>query len=205
MAMTINQRTAATFFAAMILTCLAAAAYLLTTGVTDDSISLALRISGRFAFLILIVAFAARPLQQLLKAPWTAKLLRNRRQLGVAFAGIHTAHFGLILMRINHVPEFGAGSPFSLSGAFTYVVILAMLVTSFSGPTRALGPRAWKVLHKLGIFFLFAAFLRTQLPHSIAELELANGLLIALAGAALIVRVAAFVANRRSAPKRQPQ
>jgi len=205
MAMTSNRRTATTFFVAMVLTCLAAAAYLLTTGITDDSISLALRISGRFAFLILIVAFAARPLQQLVKAPWTAKLLRNRRQLGVAFAGIHIAHFGLILMRINHVPEFGAGSPFSLSGAFTYVVILAMLITSFSGPARAIGPKAWKVLHKLGIFFLVAAFLRTQLPSTMADLELANGLLIVLATAALIVRVSAFVANRRNAPTRQPQ
>ena len=101
MAMTINQRTAATFLGATGVTCVAAATYLLTTGIDDETITLALRMSGRVAFAVLIVAFAARPLRQLLKAPWTAKLLRNRRQVGVAFAGIHTAHLGLILMRAS--------------------------------------------------------------------------------------------------------
>ena len=198
MAMTRNQRTAATFVGAIVLTGVAAATYLLAAGIDDETISLTLRISGRIAFAILIVAFAARPMQQLVRAPWTAKLLRNRRQLGVAFAGIHTAHFGLILMRINQVPEFGASSPFSLSGGLTYGVILAMLITSFSGPARAIGPRAWKILHKLGIFFLVAAFLQTQLPRSFDELEFVNGLLIAMTAAALIVRIAAWTRSRRS-------
>ena len=157
------------------------------------------------AFAVLIIAFAARPLQQIMRAPWTAKLLRNRRQIGVGFAGIHTAHFGLILMRINHVPEFGAGSPFSLYGGLTYGVILAMLITSFSGPARAIGPRAWKVLHKLGIFVLVAAFLRTQLPRSLGELEFANGLLILMTAAALALRITAWVRSRGQSVTARPQ
>ena len=106
MAMTNNQKTAASYFGSTILVCLVSAAYILSIGISAESIDLALRISGRIAFLILVVVFAARPLQQLLKAAWTAKLLRNRKLLGVAFAGIHTAHFGLILMRHNHVDDF---------------------------------------------------------------------------------------------------
>lgn len=199
MAMTINQRTAATFAGAMVLTCIASATYLLTTGIDDESIKLALRVSGRVAFAVLLLAFVARPLQQLLKAPWTAKLLRNRRQVGVAFAGIHTAHLGLILMRASHVPEFG--NFVNAPGAFVYTVIYAMLITSFSGPARAIGPKAWKVLHKLGIFVLFGAFLDSQLPRSIEELELANGLLITMAAAALLIRIVAFLRRRRPQPQ----
>lgn len=197
MAMTSNQRTAASFFGAMVLTCVASATYLLTTGIDDESIRLALRVSGRVAFAILIVVFAARPMQQLLKKPWTAKLLRNRKLLGVAFAGIHTAHFGLILMRANHVPEFSV--PFNLSGLAVYGFMFLMVITSFSGPARAIGPKAWKVLHKLGLYVMFAGFAMSQLPLGNNELEVANGVLIVLAAAALVARIMAFLANRRPA------
>lgn len=199
MATTINQRTAATFLGAMVLTCIAAATYVLSVGIDDESITLALRVSGRVAFAVLTLAFAARPLQQLLKAPWTAKLLRNRRQVGVAFAGIHTAHLGLILMRANHVPEFG--NFLNVPGAFVYLVIYAMLITSFTGPARVIGPKAWKVLHKVGIFVLFGAFLNSQLPRSFEELEWTNGLLIAMATTALLLRVVAFFRRRRPRPQ----
>ena len=196
MAMTSNQRTAAVFAAATVLTCIASAVYLLTTGIDDESISLALRISARVSFAVLIVAFSARPLQQLVRAPWTARLLRNRRLIGVAFAGIHTAHFGLVLMRLNHVPEFT--SAFSLSGATVYAFILAMLITSFSGPARAIGPKAWKVLHKLGIYVIFVGFLPSQLLGTIDQPVSVNGLLIVVATAALLLRIVAFFRNRRS-------
>jgi DMSO/TMAO reductase YedYZ heme-binding membrane subunit len=196
MAMTSNQRTAASFFGAMVLTCLASATYLLTTGIDDESIRLALRVSGRVAFAVLIVVFAARPMQQLLKKPWTAKLLRNRKLLGVAFAGIHTAHFGLILMRANHVPEFSV--PLSHSGIVIYGFMYLMVITSFSGPAKAIGPKAWKVLHKLGLYVIFAGFAMSQLPLGNNELQVTNGILIVLAAAALLSRIVAFFKHRKS-------
>lgn len=199
MALTSNQRTAATFLGAMVVTCLVAATYLLTTGIDDDSISLALRVSARVSFALFIIAFAARPLQQLVRAPWTARLLRNRRLIGVAFAGVHTAHFGLVLMRLNHVPEFD--SAFSVSGAAVYGFMYAMLITSFSGPARAIGPRAWKVLHKLGIFVVLAGFLPSQLLKTIDQPVSINGLLLVMASAALLLRVMAFFRNRRPRPQ----
>jgi len=203
MAMSNNQRTATAFIGATALTGIAAAAYLGTAGVGDDSIRLSLRVSGRIAFVILLVVFAARPLQQLLKAPWTAKLLRNRKLLGVAFAGIHTAHLGLILMRMNQLPDFGVSFEKNLPGMFVYAFIFAMLITSFDGPARALGKKPWKALHKVGLFFLVFAFTQSQLPQSLDQLELVNGLLIALATIALVIRIAAFAAKYRA--KEQPQ
>jgi DMSO/TMAO reductase YedYZ heme-binding membrane subunit len=197
MAMSNNQRTATSFLGSTALTGAAAAAYMMVAGADDESIRLALRISGRVAFVILLVVFAARPLQQLLKAPWTAKILRNRRQLGVAFAGIHTAHLGLILMRVNQLPEFGVSFEDNLLGMFVYAVIFAMLVTSFDGPSRAIGRKAWKALHKAGLFILVAAFTDSQLPRSMDELGPVNGTLIVLAAIALLIRIAAFLANRK--------
>jgi DMSO/TMAO reductase YedYZ heme-binding membrane subunit len=197
MAMSSNQRTATTFIGATALTSIAAAAYMAIAGADDESIRLALRVSGRIAFAVLIVVFAARPLQQLLKAPWTAKLLRNRKLLGVAFAGIHTAHLGLILMRMNQLPDFSVSFEKNYLGMFVYAVIFAMLITSFDGPARALGKKKWKALHKVGLFILVAAFTDSQRPQSMDQLELINGLLIAMAAVALAIRIAAFLANRK--------
>jgi DMSO/TMAO reductase YedYZ heme-binding membrane subunit len=196
MAMTSNQKTAAAFFGAIVAACAASAAYLLATGIDNESISLALRVSGRVAFFVLIIVFAARPLQQLLKAPWTAKLLRNRKLLGVAFAGIHTAHLGLIMMRDAHVPDFDL--VVNLPGATVYSFMYLMVITSFSGPARAIGPKAWKVLHKLGLFVMFYGFSMSQIPRSLDQLELVNAVLIMLAAAALLVRIVAFFQSRRS-------
>lgn len=193
-----NQRTATTFVGATIVTGIAAAAYLAITGVGDENTGLALRVSGRFAFVVLLVVFAARPLQQLLKTPWTAKLLRNRKQLGVTFAGIHTAHLGLILMHVNQSPDFAVSFENNLLGMFVYAFVFAMLITSFDGPACAIGKRPWKVLHKLGLFFLVAAFTQTQLPQSLDQLEFINGLLIVLAAVALTIRITAFLVKYRA-------
>lgn len=194
---TTDRQTATTFLIATFLTGIVAGVYLAVRGYDEDGLSVVLRYSGRIAFAILILVFAARPLQQLLRKPWTAKLLRNRRQLGVAFAGIHTAHFGLIMMRVRESAEMSFDTIVNPFATMVYLVIFAMLVTSFSAPARKIGRKAWKALHKTGLYVLFASFSVTQVPRSPDELELANGVLIVLAGAALATRIAAFVSRRK--------
>ena len=61
-----DQRTATTYLAALALTVLVAVALHLMDGYSLESLDFALRASGRAAFLVLIVVFAARPLQVLL-------------------------------------------------------------------------------------------------------------------------------------------
>ena len=140
---------------------------------------------------------AARPLQALLREPWTAKLLRSRRQWGVAFAGIHLAHLGLIFYKTRLVPDFTLAGILNAPAAVVYGLMLAMLVTSFSGPARAVGPKAWKVLHKIGGFVLFFAFLRSQVPQNLDQLQAINAVLLGLAALALAARVAAFIRQQR--------
>ncbi len=166
-------------------------------GFSLEGLDSALRSTGRVAFLVLITAFAARPLQDLLRKPWTAKLLRNRRQLGVAFAGIHTGHLVFILYKVYLLPDLALVDIISHSGIVVYGFILAMLVTSFQGPARAIGPTAWKVLHKLGLYVLFVAFLVSQVPRTLDALELINAILIGLALLAIAARVAAFIQRQR--------
>lgn len=197
MAMTSNQRNWAVFFAAVGLTAALAAAYLSIAGISDESIRLLLRLSARCAFLVLLVIFVARPLQQLFATPATARLLKNRRLLGVAFAGIHTVHLALIVYRVNQIPDDSFNALDNLPGAATYLVIYLMLLTSFDVPARALGRKAWKVLHKVGLYLLCGVFAQTQLPRSLHDLAEANWWFISLIAVAIVIRLAAFFARRR--------
>lgn len=197
MAMTSNQRNWTVFLASSGITAIASAAYLNLTGISDDSIRLLLRLSARIAFLVLLAIFVARPLRQLIVTPATATLLKNRRLLGVAFAGIHTAHLALIFYRADQVPEFEFIVLESLPGAATYLIIFLMLVTSFDWPARAIGRKAWKILHKFGLYWIFTIFLLTQLPRSLDHLAETNWWLITLVALALVIRLTAFLAKRR--------
>ncbi len=197
MAMTSSQRNWAVFFATAGLTAILSAAYLSIAGINDESIRVCLRLSARIAFLVLLVIFVARPLQQLFATPATARLLKNRRLLGVAFAGIHTAHLGLILYRADQVPDSSFNAMDSLPGAMTYLVIYLMLITSFDTPARTIGRKAWKALHKIGLYFVFGVFLQTQLPRSLDDLAQANWWFISVIAVAIIIRLTAFFAKPR--------
>lgn len=199
--MTSNTRNWLVFGGSMLATLAAAAIYLGIAGVSDETVRLLLRITPRLAFPLLLLVFVARPLRQLVATPLTAALLKNRRLLGIAFAGIHTAHLLLILYRSRAVPDFDFQVANNLAGTFVYLVILVMFATSFDSTARALGPRNWRRLHTAGLYVLFVAFVDAFRPRAVDEILDVYGAFTALAVAALAVRVLAFVRRRAS---RQP-
>jgi len=194
--MTNDQRTLVQFLASTALVASACVAYLATAGLADDNIRLLLRLTARVAFVVLLLVFIARPLRDLIKTPLTLALLKNRKQLGVTFAGIHTVHMTLIFYRAQQVPDFEFSLANNLPGMVTYVVIYLMLITSFSGPAKAIGPKAWRILHKTGLFLITAVFAQTQLPRSMDDLAEVNWELVGLLIFALLVRGIAFIARR---------
>jgi hypothetical protein len=161
------------------------------------------RFTARGAFSLLLLVFVARPLRQLIKTQATLALLRNRRSLGVGFAGIHTAHLVLIFYLIYQVPTFEFDWLTRLPGIATYTMMYVMLITSFDRPSRAIGARRWKVLHKLGLYWLFAAFAQRELPRSLDNVDLAIWLLTTSIVVAVVIRLTAYFAGRGT--KSQPQ
>ena len=197
--MTNDQRTLAQFLASTALVAAACVAYLITAGLADDNIRLLLRLTARVAFVVLLLVFIARPLLELIKTPLTLALLKNRKQLGVTFAGIHTVHMTLIFYRAQQVPDFEFSLASNLPGMVTYVIIYLMLITSFSGPAKAIGPKAWHILHKTGLFLITAVFAQTQLPRSMDDFADVNWGLVGLLIFALLVRATAFFGKRKTA------
>ena len=168
-----------------------AAAWLTAVGAGDEHIRLTLRESAYLAFVLYVIVLVARPLQQLLRRDWTAKLLRNRRLVGVAFAATMTAHLGLIAYRFGTQPELEfSPNPFGMGA---YAVFYLMLITSFDAPKRALGPKRWKFLHRVGLLYAAVIFAVPRPLETITEPEyLRYGIPFAVA---VLIR---FTAWRRS-------
>ena len=171
-----------------------AALWVASVGASDEQLRFALRESAYFAFVLYILVLVARPLQQLLRKPWTAKLLRNRRLIGVSFAAAMTAHLGLIAYRFSTQPglEFSP-DPFGMGAS---AVFYLMLITSFDAPKKALGPKKWKVLHRIGLLVAAVIFAVPRPLETVTEPEyLRYGIPFALA---VLLR---FTAWRRSSQR----
>ena len=172
----------------------ASALWLTNAGINDDNIRTATRHSAHFAFLIYLVVLVTRPLQQLMRTSWTAVLLRNRRLVGVAFAATMTGHLGLIVFRFTSQAQLDFPGP-NFIGYGAYVVFYLMLVTSFDAPKRAIGPRAWKILHRTGLIWAGVIF---GLPRSLESLTDPDYLKFGIPFAiALIIRITAWQLSRR--------
>ena len=83
----------------------------------------------------------------------------------------------------------------NIPGTLTYVMMFVMFATSFNATTRMLGPRNWRILHKIGLYWLFVGFTQTQLPDSANELNGMNWFLVGLIFVALATRLTAYLAK----------
>lgn len=163
----------------------------------DDSVSLALRLTARLAFFVYLAIFMARPLAELFPTARTRSLRAARPYLGVAFAAIMIVHLALIGWRFGFVIGQVPPAVTLLAGGVTYTLILLMLVTTFEAPARALGPVAWRRLHKTGLYVVGAVFLnalvRDVISHPSDPVYLGIGILIVVA---LVLRVSAYARRR---------
>ena len=198
--MTSTNKNFAIIFSIFAIAAAASAAFLWSAGNTDDNINWLLRQSARAAFLIYLVVFIARPLRAFVVNDLSGWLLKNRRSLGVAFAATHIAHLGLIAYRFNVNPDITFSYVGSIPGMIAYTFIALMLITSFDGPTRAIGPKKWRVLHKTGLYYIGLIFTATLLPGEEEPLINAErALLVPLLLIAIGIRIGAFVKKRSAA------
>ena len=114
----------------------------------ETNLGLTLRITARLAFLLYIAVFVTRPLQQLVQAPFTQSMLRNRRYIGISFSAVMTAHLVLISWLLLFVADQGRSLASLVPGVITYAFVFLMLLTSFDRPAQMLGSKNWRRLHE---------------------------------------------------------
>ncbi len=130
-----------------------------------EGVRLAIRATARTSLALFLCAFAASALFKLWPGDASRWLLRNRRWFGLGFAFSHLLHAGAIFLLYRFHPDiFGQlvqPSTF-VSGGLAYLFIALLAATSFDRAVAALGPKNWKRLHRLGIWFLWISFLVTN-------------------------------------------
>jgi sulfoxide reductase heme-binding subunit YedZ len=127
-----------------------------------EGVRMVVRFTARTSLLFFCLAFSAAALARLWPNAWTKWQRRNRRYLGVTFAASHGLHAVAIVAFANMDPAgFVAATNLAtyVFGSIGYAIIIAMTATSFDSTAAALGPRAWRILHLAGGYFLWAQFM----------------------------------------------
>src|SRR6516164_5489597 len=126
-----------------------------------EGVRMVIRFTARSSLLLFCLAFSAAALARLWPNAWTRWQRRNRRYLGLSFAASHAIHAAAIVVFAKMDPAgfMEVTSPASyIFGGIGYAVIIAMSATSFDRTAALVGPRAWRVLHLVGGYYLWLQF-----------------------------------------------
>jgi len=130
----------------------------LTVGLVapDHKLSLALRSTARWSFLLFWLASCGGPLATLFGSRFSG-LAARARDFGLSFASAHLVHLGLVAWL--YFAYVGPGRFilifFGVAAFWTY--LLAFL--SVRRVTATLDPRFWKILRTIGVEYISFAFL----------------------------------------------
>ena len=122
-----------------------------------------IRLSVQLASPWIYLAFVATALGQLFPCSFSAWLLRNRRYAGLSFA----AGFGwqavfiavLLVLHADYYATVLHDTSEFIIRMLSYLLLLALTVTSFFPVRRAMSPRHWRLLHLVGVWYFWAAIL----------------------------------------------
>jgi methionine sulfoxide reductase heme-binding subunit len=131
-------------------------------GFEVDGVRMVVRFTARTSLLFFCLAFSASALHLLWESPFTRWQLRNRRYLGLSFAVSHLIHAIAIACFAAMAPPLFAEATTQASfifGGIGYAFIIAMAATSFDRAARAIGSRAWRILHMTGVYYLSVQFM----------------------------------------------
>jgi len=127
---------------------------------TGEAVSSMIQLSVRCAVPWLYLAFAASSVQRLWGGAIGRWLLSNRKILGLSFAAAMAWQLLFIVWMVTVYRDYYVSEVYVLrdviEGVGGYLFLIAMTFTSFRFGRRLLKPRSWKLLHKSGMYFLWA-------------------------------------------------
>lgn len=127
-----------------------------------EGVRMVIRFTARASLLFFCLAFVASAAASLWPSAATRWLRRNRRMMGLTFAVSHAIHAVAIASFAVMDPASYAAATTTASyifGGIGYAFIIALAATSFDRSAAAIGPRAWRILHTTGIYYLWFQFM----------------------------------------------
>lgn len=103
---------------------------------------------GEVSLILLVASLAVTPFK---RVSWLPSLLRYRRMIGLYaffYALVHIGSYGVFLVDWQNFIEDLYSRPYVIMGALSFLVLLALALTSPKFMVRRLG-RRWKKLHRL--------------------------------------------------------
>jgi len=127
---------------------------------TGPGVSSMIGFSVRFAVPFIFLVVATSSLQFLFPGPFPMWLLRNRKYIGMCFAVAMAWQGFFIFVMSNVFREYYYDDIYllrdELEGSIGYIFLPAMVLTSFQFVRKHLTATQWKLIHKSGLYFLFA-------------------------------------------------
>jgi len=127
---------------------------------TGQGVSSMIGFSVRFAVPLIFLVVAASSVQALFPGPFPIWWLRNRKYLGLCFAVAMAWQGTFIFMMSLFFRDYYYEDIYllrdELEGSVGYIFLPAMVLTSFSFARKYLSQKQWKLIHKSGLYFLFA-------------------------------------------------
>jgi sulfoxide reductase heme-binding subunit YedZ len=124
-----------------------------------EEISSLIQLSVRCSVPWLYLAFVASSLHSLAPGALSLWLMRNRRIVGLCFAGGMAWQLTFILWLVIGFSGYYADEVYLLADIIVqvpgYFFLIAMTWTSFSPARRRLTAKQWRTLHKVSIYFLW--------------------------------------------------
>lgn len=146
------------------------------------------RLTARTSVVLFMTVFATSGLAVLAPSAATRWLRRNRRYLGVSFAISHAIHLAGIVAFTRLDPAAFAEATNVLTflgGGLAYGFIAAMALTSFDRAVVWLGPQRWRLLHTLGLWYIWVIFAQAYGKRVAVDIDYGPGMALVLAGLAL--------------------
>jgi hypothetical protein len=127
---------------------------------SGEAVSSMIQLSVRCSVPWLFLAFAASSVQILFPGLFGRWLMRNRKILGLCFAAAMGWQLVFIVWLVTIYRDYYVAEVYVLrdviEGVVGYLFLIAMTLTSFRFGRQLLRPKRWKLLHKSGIYFLWA-------------------------------------------------
>ena len=127
---------------------------------SGEGVSGMIQLSVRCAVPILFLAFGASSLQIVAPSTFSRWLLKNRKYIGLSFAAAMAWQLLFILWMVTVYTDYYVNEVYvmrdAIEGVGGYLFLIAMAITSFKFARKHIKPKSWKLLHKSGIYFLWA-------------------------------------------------